>query len=445
MFELGSLLFLAAVLGLGSLWRLLAARFPHPSDLATLAIFYYTLPLALAATLFPDVSELIFLHSAASNYDLALQSISYTVLAAVCLQLGRWAGSRLPAHASRLQFALLPADLVKTKLTLLGLLGTIGLGVLLFGSEAFFAGYNVESQQSTATLGTAVIFLSIEWVGLVMVYGVMASRATAQRLGWGIVTLTVASLLFLGAVRGKRLEIIAASLPTGLLLFATRKFFRSVHGRLLTLASAAVAISALASVRLGADLSLASVLFNLVSEGLFAGHVLPGILEKLNSGQIDYEYGRRVVAGVLAFVPRIFWPNKDDFLYSGNQALESAGPLGASSIVAEVVLQGGLIAVILWFTALGFLFERIHGSLKNFDAAIASGRVPASVLWYFVVVASFILHFRDGLMPSTKIALQSGVFFMGVAGLRLLPSLTWKILVRRAGDLDVARAPVLHR
>lgn len=445
MLELGSLLVLVAVLTVGSIWRLLVARFPHPADLATLAVFYYTLPLALAATLFPEVSQLIFLHSAASNYDLAVQSILYTVLAAICLQGGRWMASRLAIHAPRLQFALAPADLLKTSLVLPGLLGAIVLGVVLFGSEAFFSGYNVASQESTSTLGTAMIYLSIEWLGLAMVYGVMASRATGKPLSRGIIILTVVSLLFLGAVRGKRLEIIAASLPVGLLMFASRPFFRSVSGRMLTVFAVAVLVSMLASLRLGGGVDVADILFNFVSEGLFAGHVLPGILEKLNSGQIDYEYGRRVLAGIFAFVPRIVWPNKDDFLYSGNELLDSVAPLGATSLVGEVVLQGGLIAVILWFTGIGFLFERIHGSLKNFDAAIAARRLPMSAIWYFVVVASFIPHFRDGLMTSIKIALQSGVFFMGVAGLKLLPSLTWTVMSRRGPDPGAAPAPALER
>jgi hypothetical protein len=431
MLELGTLLFLVALITCSSLWGLLAARFPHPADLATLAVFYYTLPLALAATLFPEASQLVFLNSVASNYDLALQSISYTVLAALCLQGGRWMASRLALHPARLQFTLGPADIAKTSVVLLGLLVTIAVGIVLFGSDAYFAGYNVQSQESTATLGVAVIYLSIEWLGFVMVFGVMASRATGKPLSRLVLVITVTSLLFLGAVRGKRLEIIAASLPVGLVAFATRKFFRSVHGRVLTVAAAAVVVSMLASLRSGGDVNLASIVFNFVTEGLYAGHVLPGILEKLNSNQIDYEYGRRLLAAVVAFVPRIFWPNKDDFLYSGNQLLDSVAPLGATSIVAEVILQGGLVAVILWFTLLGFLFERVYRAMQNFDAAIAAGRLPMSILWYFVLVASFIPHFRDGLMSSIKIALQSGVFFMGIAGLRLLPSFTWTVMARR--------------
>jgi hypothetical protein len=431
MIELWFLLLSAATLGFVSLYRLLVDRFPHPADLATIAVFYYTLPLAIAATLFSDLSQVIFLHSAASNYDLALESMFYAVLAGACLQLGRWIGSHLAHRPSRVQFALTAGDLPKTSLVLLFLLGAIGLGVVLFGTDAFFAGYNVESQESTATLGTATVYLSIEWLGFVMVCGVLASRATSKRLGWGMITLTIAVLLFLGAARGKRLEIICAALPVGLVLFATRKFFRTVRGRLLTLALSAVLISSLSSVRLGGTPDLLSIAFNLVSEGLFAGHTLPGILEKLNSGQIDYEYGARILAGVLAFVPRIFWPSKDEFLYAGNQTLESVAPGGASNIVAEVLLQGGIVAVVLWFTVIGFMFERVHGSLRNFDAAIAARRLPASFFWYFVIVASFIPHFRDGLMPSIKIALQSGVFFLGVAGLRLLPTLTWSAVVRR--------------
>jgi hypothetical protein len=94
--------------------------------------------------------------------------------------------------------------------------------------------------------------------------------------------------------------------------------------------------------------------------------------------------------------------------------------------------------VSLWFGGIGFLFERVHLAMKNFDAAIRERRLPAAVIAYFVVIASFIPHVRDGLMPATKIALQSFVFLAGVAGLWLLPSLGWTAVVRQDPEPPVA-------
>jgi hypothetical protein len=378
-----------------------------------------------------DRPALVFLHSAAANRDLALQCIAYAVLAGTCLQAGRWVAGRLRPADTQMQFPLVGFDVAKMRIVLLGLIASMGMGVLLYGPAVFFSGYNIESTASTATLGTALIYLSIEWLGLAMAYGVFASRATSRRLGWGAVGLAVVVLLFMGIVRGKRLEVISAFLPLGLLLFANHRLFRTARARLTLVAIAAVMVSSMASIRFGEVPTPASLAFNFVSEGVYAGHSLPGILERLNTGQIDYEYGARLLAGVFAFVPRFVWPDKDEFLYAGNEALEGVAPLGATNLLAEVVLQGGATAVIIWFTALGFLFGRLHSSLREFDSGSRSHRLHAGIIGYLVVIASFIPHFRDGLIPAVKIALQSTVFFFFVAGLRLVPELGWRIIIVR--------------
>ena len=432
MVELSFLLGAVVILGGLSIWRLFAYRFPHPADLATVSVFYYSLPLTLAALYLGDDSGSLFLHSAAADRDIAIQGLYYAVLAAACLQLGRYLAAKIRRSDVRFYFPLAASDTPKANAFILLLIAEICLGIVLFGPEVYFSGYNVDSKEASGTLGTALIYLSIEWLGLVISYELIVSRATLRRLSWPFVGLAVAVVISLGIARGKRLEVISALLPTGVIVFATSRFFRTMHSRVLIVVVAAVLISAMASLRFGEAPSVLSLLFNLTSEGLYAGHSLPGIIERINSGEIDYEYGARVAAGFLAFIPRFLWPDKDDMLYAGNAALDGVNPLGATSILAEVVFQGGATAVVLYFTILGFIFERVYKFVADFDVALAARRVPVAALAYLVIVTSLIPHFRDGLMPSIKIPLQSLAFLFALAGLSWVPSLTWRV-VRRQG------------
>jgi hypothetical protein len=241
----------------------------------------------------------------------------------------------------------------------------------------------------------------------------------------------------LAAVRGKRLEVVSALLSVMILLFGTRKLFRSVRGRILTVAVLIVLVSTVGMLRLGAELDPLMMAFNFVAEGLFAGHALPGIIEKLDTYQVGYEYGKRAVLGLLAFIPRFVWPSKDDLIYGGSdyngadKALEGVRPLGASTILAEVVLQGGATAVIIWFGSLGYLFERLHSGLENFDTDMRERRLSGSTIGYLVSMTIFIPHWRDGMVPSIKLAMQASVFFYALAGLSWRLPLTWGAVMRR--------------
>jgi hypothetical protein len=443
MIELVALSATALVLWGVSAWRLLTLRFPHPADIATMSVFFYSLPLIFAAIFLGKDVGSVFLHSAASDYGLAMEGLWYSTLAGACLLLGRRLASSLRGPHVRLCFPLAASDITKVHLIIPLVISVIALGIVLYGPDAYFSGYNVESAESSAQLGNGLIYLSIEWLGLLIGYGIIVSRATSRRPGWPFL-LAIGVVLFLGAVRGKRLEVISALLPVAVLVFANQRFFRTIGGRVCAIGAAAILVSAMASLRYGESPSIFSMLFNLVSEGLYAGHSLPGILEKLHSGQVEYEYGARVIGGFLAFVPRFLWPDKDELLYEGNQALEGVNPLGATNILAEVVLQGGGIAVVLWFTILGFAFERVHRSMGRFDAAVRARRLPAVWLSYLVIVTSFIPHFRDGIISAVKIALQSVVFLYVVAGLRFIPSLAWRGVLRRQArsPTGVANLPV---
>jgi hypothetical protein len=418
-----------------SIWRMAVARFPHPADLASLWIFYYTIPLAVLATVVGDDYGMVFLHRAAADPAIESRCIQYAALSLICLQLGRWIGTKSGPSAKQLQFPLAARDAPKAGVVIVLLLGEIALGVYLYGTDVFLSGYAIDSTLDTGNSGQALVYMAIELIGLTIAYAYLLSVATGRTAGVKISVVAIVFLLALAAVRGKRLEVVSALLSVGILLFGTRKLFRSVRGRILIVGVLIVLISTVGLLRLGAELDLLMGAFNFVAEGLFAGHALPGIIEKLDTYQVGYEYGKRAVIGLLAFIPRFIWPSKDDMIYGSahydDKALDGVRPLGASTILAEVVLQGGATAVIIWFGSLGYLFERLHSGLQNFDTDIRERRLSGSTIGYLVSMTIFIPHWRDGMVPSMKLAMQASVFFYALAGLSWSLPLTWGAVMRR--------------
>jgi hypothetical protein len=438
MMEVVLLLSAVGVSTIAATWRLLTYRFPHPADLIALSVFYYSIPLATFAIFLPDLGRLVFLHPAAVDRDISIQSIRFALLALVCLELGRRLAKKFRLNR-RIQFSVQPADWEKGIIVLGGLLCLIALGIALYGPASFFAGYNVQSDQSTAALGNALIYASIELIGTTMGYMYITSKALRVRFASPLLLVAMAFLVFLAVARGKRLEVISAFLPLGVLLFAMHPLFRSARSRAVAIGVVAVLISVLASFRLGRAPTPVLVVYNFLTEGIFAGHALPGIIDRLNLGQVGYEYGTRVVLAVLAFVPRFIWPTKDDIVYAGNQALEGVSPLGATNILAEVLLQGGGIAIIIWYTCFGFLCERVYGGQRNFDGDLREGRISGATLGYLILVATFVPHFRDGIIPSIKLLLQVAVFLFALAGLAPSLPINWRARIARRSSATAIR------
>lgn len=417
-------------------WRLLTRRFPHPGDLIALSIFYYSIPLAAVAIFLPDMGRLVFLHSAAMDRGVSQQSIKFALLALLCLEAGRWVATRIRA-SHQLQFTLRSTDKDKASVVLGGLLCLVLLGIALYGPASFFAGYNVASEERTAALGNALIYASIELIGLTMGYMFLVCKAFRVRFGSKLVLFTMAFLLFLAIIRGKRLEVISAFLPLGILVFAMHPLFRSALSRALTIAIAAVLISAMASFRLGQPPTFLAVAFNLMTEGVFAGHALPGIIDRLSVGELGYEYGIRIGLALLAFVPRFIWPTKDEIVYAGSDALDGVSPVGATNILAEVLLQGGGAAIVIWYVGLGFVCERVYGAQRVVDRGLQEQKLYGSTLTYLILAATFVPHFRDGLIPSIKMLMQASIFLFALAGWAPSLRINWraKVARRRSGGI----------
>src|SRR5690606_25486333 len=97
---------------------------------------------------------------------------------------------------------------------------------------------------------------------------------------------------------------------------------------------------------------------------------------------------------------------------------EGLAPLGATSFLAEVVLQGDFVAVIVCYGLLGIILDRAARFESGWDQAIAQGYVPMRFIVYLVLTTTFVPHFRDGIIPAVKLSLQAGLFMFFLVGLR---------------------------
>ena len=184
-------------------------------------------------------------------------------------------------------------------------------------------------------------------------------------------------------------------------------------------------LSSIASLRFGEIPTFESIFFNSVSEGYYAGHATPGVIDAINSGDMNYEFGKRFALGVLAFIPRFIFPAKDEYIYNSLNDIGQVAPLGATSILAEVYLQGGSIAVIIWFLMLGFISQKLlpHINRDIFD----KNRICLRVIFYVIFIASFIPHFRDGIISCIKMFIQLAIVALFLVALGPFKKEGWKI------------------
>ena len=412
------LLVVALIFSVRSGLGLIVRRFPHPADLASLSTSYYAAPLAVAAYVSYNYKGLLFLSPEAADPELALISMQMVVLAMGGLELGRYVG-RLMGKPRLLFYANLTRGMqARTAIWFPLLFGMLALGVFLFGWQEFRSGYASEVTGLLPTVGNGLIFSAVELLGL----AIMVALLLGQRFGTTPLKLMVlgaiGALLFVVAFRAKRLEVVTAMMPAALVLFSARGWTSTPAARLAFGGIALLALVLISAIRVADDVTLATLSFYTMSEGVYAGHALPGILNRLDGGYIDYEYGVRFPFAILSFVPRVLWESKDDLLRAGNAALEGVSPLGATTFLAETVLQGGRVGVAVVFTALGLVCERVTKFEAVWDRSIAGGFLPLRFGAYVAITAILIPHFRDGIVSSIKLAAQAFVFLTLIVGVR---------------------------
>lgn len=404
-----ALLIVATILAVRSVKGLITNRFPHPSDLATLSIFYYAVPLSMAAWFSFNYRGQVFLSPAAADAKLGFESLGFATLAMVMLIFGRLAGSFVGLARLKRYFTLGPALIVRLQAAYVAMFAIIAIGILLFGVNEFLAGYAIESLVENASAGNALIYWAVECLGLTLALTVLQGSYSGRTPLKFMGLIAVAFLVLILVARAKRLEIVTAIIPLLIVLFARRNNAK-VAARRIAWGFAIVAGLVIASAaRLSDTLDQSSTAFYLLAEGLYAGHSLPGILERLDSASISPEYGVRFLSALVAFVPRFVWEGKDAMIYAGNIALDGVSPMGATTFLTEVVFQGKYIAVTLCYGIMGFVFERLTRFQEGFDD-IKNGAIPARFIGYIIAIAIFVPHFRDGIIPAIKLSLQDFVF-----------------------------------
>lgn len=412
----------ATVLTLRSFVRLLKSRFLQPLDIAVVSTFYYGMPLAVAGFFLYNPRDMIFLHPQAADPALAVQAARYILAAIVSMYVGHWIAGRIGSPVLGTYFSLDSSGLPRAWLAFGALVAIIGFGMINFGINDFFAGYATESSTETGVLGLALIYFATGSLGVVVAYALLLNKSLSRKELWLLVIAAIAVAIFVLLIRSKRLEIVTTFLPVAIILLAARGSFKIATWRILLGGAAVSALVAVAVVRIGDTFEFFNINFYLLSEGLYAGHALPGIIHRLENGMVGYEYGIRFLNSLLAFLPRFVWEGKDAFIYSGNLALDGVSPLGATTFLAEVVLQGGIVAVVGVHLIMGFVFQRVMWFENVWDDALASGKIPGRFIAYLVIASIFVPHFRDGIIPSMKLALQAGAFFIVLVGLQRLPA-----------------------
>lgn len=396
-------------------------RFPHPNDLAILSTAYYGIPLSLCGYFDWSFNHMAFLAPFAADAGLAEIAMRYICLALAALVFGRYLGARLGSPTIT-RFAVVNVfAMERVRFSLIGLISLTALGVYLFGVGEFLSGYATEAGSLTGDTGNAVIYATLGFMGLAVGYSLVLSQTGGRpppRLL--ILTCLIIALIVLG-IRAKRLEILSCFLPAFVVLISRYGSVRSMSWRVIGGVSIVLTLIIVSLVRVSEDFSIEQVTFMVFAEGLYAGHSMPGIIERLQTQTLSYEYGGRYISALVGFVPRFLWEGKDDLVYAGNIALEGVAPQGATNFLAEVVLQGGFLAVALSYVTLGFVFERIWRFHEVWDISLASKLVPARFCAYIIAVAIFVPHFRDGIIPALKLALQGGVFLFLISGMRLFP------------------------
>lgn len=401
-----------------SVARMLRSRFLHPSDLAMLATWYYAVPLAFFGFLGLNPRNRIFLHPAAANPDIALVSLQYCLAAMAALLAGKAISSAMrPARITNF-FGINRTGEARAWIFFLLLVGLTLVGIAQFGIDAFFQGYATESDAQGATLGMALVYFAVGCFGLIVAYAMLLYRQTQNRYSLALIAFSLLSALAILLIRAKRLEVVITLLPAFIIFLSSRKSYKVATSRIVIGSVVLVGLVGISIMRVGDEFDIFSLNFYFFSEGLYAGHSLPGLIARYQSNMIDYEYGIRFVSALLGFVPRFLWPEKDDIVYAGNLALDGLSPLGATSLLAEIVLQGGMIAVVLCYVVMGILFDRSSRFESVWDQAISHGYVPTRFIAYLVLTTTFVPHFRDGIIPAIKLSLQAGAFMLFLVGAR---------------------------
>jgi hypothetical protein len=269
------------------------------------------------------------------------------------------------------------------------------------GFGNYFIGYDNDSDVIKISDYIAFIYFCIEASGLFLFF-IFANRKFGNRnFILILLSIFVAYFTFMALSRGKRLELLVTLLPLTLLFWSVK--IPKVTTRVFVAVGFLLAFSSFASLRFGQIPTPSALFFNSFSEGLYAGHMTPGVINALDYQGLRPELGARFGIGLLATIPRFMFPGKDEIVYQSIADITEFTPLGATSLLGEIYLQGGTIFVLFAFMGLGFLarlfkVDRLYEKENKY--------FPLKSVYYIIFIGTFLFHFRDGIVPMIKLTLQ---------------------------------------
>ncbi len=385
-----------------SLYNIVRDPLPHPADAILLSVFFYNAPLAFISIydlewMFPEYK--IFLNMDSKDTILAEKTIICCFLSMLGLEIGR----RLFVGSSKPKTYLVMDDKFSTT-SLSAMIGVslfVFLGAYSMGFSNYFSGYGIDSNVANISDYIAFIYFCIEAIGIFYLLVFVNDKFGNRNFIIISLTLFILFMIVMAVARGKRLELIVALLPLMLLFWSVK--LRGIAPRAIAVGMFMLVFSSLASLRHGELPTVSSLLFNMISEGLYAGHMTPGVVAAIDDQGMPPEYGVRLFVGLIAIIPRFIFPQKDEIVYQSISDISEFTPLGATSLLGEVYLQGGLIFTFFAFMALGFVSQILEVK-KLYDRN--ENVFPIKSIYYLIFIGTFVFHFRDGIIAMTKLTIQ---------------------------------------
>lgn len=383
-------------------YRVLKDPLPSPLEVIVLSTFFYNAPLAIISLfgwdwIFPEYK--VFLTDNAADPIIAERTIIICFVSVIALEIGKriFVKFKIPQ-----KYFIVNESMSLTSMSyLIGIVAFISAMAYSMGFNNYFSGYDIDTNVLNISDYIAFIYFSIEASGIIMILFYANKNFMSKAFVRVFIGIFVSFILVMAISRGKRLEIVVALLPLLLLLWSMK--LRRLIPRATAVALFLISFSALASLRYGEIPTASSLAFNSVSEGLYAGHMTPGVISAVDYEGLNFEEGARFAIGFIAVIPRAIFPQKDQLVYQSITDITEFTPLGATTMLAEVYLQAGLLSIIIFFMLCGFVSRMLETSelIDN-----KNGLFPLKSIYYLIFVGTFIFHFRDGIIVSMKLSIQ---------------------------------------
>jgi hypothetical protein len=385
-----------------SLQNILRDPLPHPADAILLSIFFYNAPLALISIynlewLFPDYK--VFLNAESRDSYLAEKTMIICFVSMIGLEMGRRLFFKYKMSE---RYIVMDNSFSNFSLIIIIAMSSIILSAAYaMGFGNYFVGYNIDTNVINVSDYIAFIYFCIEAVGIFFLFVFVNKKFGNRKFILIVLFILISYIVFMALARGKRLELVVALLPLMLLFWSVK--LRSVSTRMFVAVGFLLAFSSLASLRFGEIPTLSALFFNSFSEGLYAGHMTPGVINAIDYQGMRPELGARFGIGFLAIIPRFMFPGKDQIVYQSITDITEFTPLGATSLLGETYLQGGTLFVLLAFIGFGFL-SRLFEVDRLYEKG--SKYFPLKSIYYLIFMGTFLFHFRDGIVVMVKLTLQ---------------------------------------